>query len=277
MNELRRCKPLLGTYVEVLLKGECDDIELIQQSESAFSAMENVQACMSFHDDSSELSQINQLALQNDFELSEPMNYVLSQVDVFYKLSNGLFDPTVANQLVSLGDLPKPVYFDYRKYVGNWQDVEIKRNIIRFHKPLLIDLGGIAKGYAVDQAIDSVDQNIEIMINAGGDIRMSHWQDEKISIAYSHEGETKLFCVSMQAPAVASSASYYNREKSVIVNPLKRSTIDHRDTVSVFAETCMLADALTKIVWLSNDPKDVLNKLGAHACLTNDKKNIYIG
>ena len=276
MNTLRRCKPLLGTYVETFLQGDVNDDVLIQQSNIAFSAIQDVHDCMSFHDPCSELSQVNQHALDREVELSDSMFFLLSQIHSLHELSDGLFDPTIANELIHRGDLPSPTGYNYQDNTIGWQAVEINTNAVRFHQPLLIDLGGIAKGYAVDKAIENIDESIEIIINAGGDIRMSHWQNEDVSIAYSELGETKLWELSMRASAVASSASYYNNDNSVIIDPIKKSVVEHRDTVSVFANTCLHADALTKIVWLNNNPEMVLKKLSACAVFINANKVTYI-
>ena len=107
---------------------------------------------------------------------------VVAQSLEYSRLSNGAFDVTYA----SVGYL-----YDYRKHVHPTDAADRRRaarrrlphrswsiastNSIRFLKPgVRIDLGGIAKGYAVDRCIELLrGLGIEhAMVNAGGDTRL---------------------------------------------------------------------------------------------------------
>lgn len=276
MNYLTRCKPLLGTYVEILVGADTDDDYLIEQSERAFAAISKVHDTMSFHCPNSELSRLNQLAAADlgaankEIELSIELGLVLDYVSRLNAATDGLFDPTVASELMSNAWLPSlgielPL-------AGRWSDVQLNGRFIRFNRKLMLDLGGIAKGFAVDQAIQSLDCGVQAVVNAGGDLRMTHWQSEEVGIQL---GPGRVKPLEMSAPALATSAHYYNDQSSVIVDPLEGRFVQTKQVVSVFADSCLIADALTKVVWLlsSEDSHDrlsvVLKHFGAHCVLSN--------
>jgi thiamine biosynthesis lipoprotein len=272
MNSLSRCKPLLGTYVEVSVWGRVSDRCLIEQSEAAFRAIAKIHNLMSFHCPESELSKMNRLAVNAQFEVSEPMLNVLQLADSLHKSTHGLFDLSVAAKLVNSGKLPTPSFWTHppTECFGNWADIELDGNFIEFAKPLLLDLGGIAKGFAVDQAIKTARSEISMVVNAGGDIAMTKWQNQTIGIKHHN---AKHFEVPMLNAAVASSSSYYHGESSVIINPLTGQACKSKDTYTAFAASCMIADAMTKVACLAKDSvKQVAQSFGA-VTLQIDSKN----
>jgi len=198
-NSVSRCKPLLGTYVEISISGMASDRYLLDQSEKAYKAIELVQSTMSFHDSSSELSIINQQALCQPVALSKNMYKILSKVDEFNHDSSGLFDPSIAPALISSEMLPRTLgTISYRingDNYGSWRDVVLEHRSIRFRKPVLLDLGGIAKGFAVDQALAAIDPELTIVINAGGDIAMNHWQNQSVGIYFGTRDSQHLFSI----------------------------------------------------------------------------------
>jgi len=267
-NSITRCKPLLGTFVEISLEGDASDKALIAESSKAFSAIEKIDLAMSFHRPESELSRLNNCALLQAHTLSEEMCFVLTQALYLSKISEGHFDISVAGRLIAKDQLPqKEQSVDLS---ANWQDIEITERRIRFHKPLLIDLGGIAKGFAVDRAIESIDPEIKATVNAGGDLRMTDWHNQLINVQ-SPVNPSAVIELPMLAPAVATSATYYLDEGRSVIYP-KGSTEAQQsaNSYSVFAKNCLLADALTKIAFL-NVPAagDILQHFNAYARVIN--------
>ena len=247
MNTLCRCKPLLGTYVEISISADASDERLITTSSLAFDAIYHIESLMSFHNINSELSKINQVAFKNGCDISPETETVLSMCLKLSQMSNGIFDICIAPHLVNQNLLPQHG-FDYDKE-SSYQDIILSKNHVKFLKALLIDVGGIAKGYAVDQAMNVIKQQlkgclVDTIVNAGGDLCMYNWRDKYIEVAQSKQA-TKT--IKMQAPAIATSGSYYLEGKSAIINPLNNKTVDLKSSISVFANSCMLADGLTKV------------------------------
>ncbi|MBI2379810.1 MAG: FAD:protein FMN transferase [Gammaproteobacteria bacterium] len=280
MNRLSRCKPLLGTFVEIAVWGDADRDRLLAISEAAFQAIAQVDALMSFHREDSELSRLNRQAFRRPCRVSAQTLEVLRQALYLSRLSDGLFDVSIAPELIAQGLLPHAGAMPETAR-GCWKDIRIEGDEIRFERELLLDLGGIAKGYAVDRALGVLESlqpgaaggELRLLVNAGGDLRLSHWQGHVVAVRHPALETGTPQTLAMRAPALATSASYFiNRDvesrdgrRSAIVNPQSRHPMHREHSVSVFAPTCMLADALTKLVFLDPDCDRLLCALGAQA------------
>lgn len=88
-------------------------------------------------------------------------------------LSDGLFDVTVAPAVVPAGLLPDPGRTPPSS--GHWRHIRLREYGCEafFERPLRIDLGGIAKGFAVDLTLHALRRGgcREGAFNAGGDLR----------------------------------------------------------------------------------------------------------
>ncbi len=258
MNELNRCKPLLGTYVEVSLRAELSDFELIALSNRVFDQISSIQTQMSFHDPQSTLSQINSLATQTPMTLGEDCIELFAIVSKLNELSAGYFDPCIAQSLVHAEVLPNTnAVLDFEldsQTLGVWKDLEFTDDQLIKHKPLMIDLGGIAKGFAVDKAIEVIPEGVKASVNAGGDLRFTHWQDQCVGIKHGQidadVDSMSTSAITMLAPALATTSSYYSDGLSHVVNPKDGLLQDDVCTYSVFAPYCVLADGLTKLACL---------------------------
>lgn len=265
MNSISRCKPLLGTYVRLSLTADAARETLLETSVRAFARIERVERLMSFHDPDSELSRLNRLAHRQPCPVSAETEAVLRQAIRLSRASHGLFDISIAPALIRRGLLPA-VDVDIDTDIdasANWRDLRVENGRVSFAKKMLIDLGGIAKGYAVDQAMSVLSDDIDAVINAGGDIRMNRWQDKTVSIRYAASGHDQTVEAPMRAAAIASSASYYLNGKGAIIAPGQRQAADSPCVYSVFASNCMLADALTKIAFLSGGRHDLIRAFDA--------------
>ena len=264
-NIIKRCKPLLGTYIQVEVKGQVNDKFLIEITNKIFSYLEKIQQLMSFHDKDSELTYINNHAYKETCQISTELAFVLNHALELSKLTMGAYDVTIAPLLSKAGILPK-IKDRQIDQDANWQDITLNHHKISFNKKLYIDLGGIAKGYAVDYAFEKIDSlikeyNLQVIINAGGDIKMNKWQDEEIAIKFPNLQSNKIFTLPMQNKAIATSANYYMQdspENSAIISAISKEFIKNKYSVSIFAENCMIADSLTKIVFLQKNITQIL-------------------
>lgn len=269
MNTISRCKPLLGTYVELTLCADESRDVLIDMSISAFSKIEKIESLMSFHNVKSELSYINRFAHIKACCISKDTEAVLNKALQISKKTDGLFDVTIAPSLVRQGILPNNKWSFADS--ASWKDIYIENREVSFYKPMLIDLGGIAKGYAVDLAMSIFDDKVNVIINAGGDLKMSHWMGQYVQVKYISPKVKKIIKIPMIAPAVATSANYYLDGKSAIISPKTGKTILVKNSYSVFAENCILADALTKVAFLSAQKNNLINSFGAKLVSINQK------
>lgn len=265
MESITRCKPLLGTYVEVQLTGDMDKAQLFKLSDTALTEIEHIESLMSFHNPESEISRINRQAFKQPCSLSTQTQKVIKQALSLSAQTKGIFDITVAPNLVEQGLLPD--HHQLSHHNASWKDIRLEAGYIKYDRPLLIDLGGIAKGFAVDQAFAAIESEpVEIIINAGGDLRMSHWQRQKASIRRRAQ-QQYLTEVEMKNAALATSANHYKQDSYPIICPLTRTPVKHSKVVSVFADNCMLADALTKVIFIDGPSKTLVESLNAQAMI----------
>lgn len=270
-NSITRCQALLGTYVDIHISATKSDDQLLEMSNRAFLKIKEIEQLMSFHDKNSELSYLNREAFKAPCSISQDMNTVLSQALSLSAKTDGIYDISIAPKLMEQDLLPS--YYPYCDMNGSWKDICLKDNKVQFNKEIQIDLGGIAKGYAIDQALSLIeDDDSEISINAGGDLVMNDWESKTAAIKFSNKGDK--INVAMQRKALASSACYYLNGKSAIISPFTNEPILSDHTISVFANHCMLADALTKVVFLQGKKAlHLLDEMGAIA-LKTDKNGV---
>jgi thiamine biosynthesis lipoprotein len=140
---------------------------------------------------------------------------------------------------------------------------------VRWRKKGWIDLGGIAKGYAVDLAINSLQSRnvVRGLVNAGGDLR-GYGRPWPVHLR-APELPTALFEVgTLRDGAIATSAGYFidrpARSPPIdpLVDPASGRCVPWNASVSVAADACMIADALTKVVRLA--PPPLLTELLGH-------------
>ena len=125
-------------------------------------AYESVDASMSNWDPASELSRINLQARQGPVEVEDPELFRCIRISMAYaRATRGAFDPTVGPLMQLYGFRPddpqvpsEEALAEVLDHVG-WDKVEVIEvaRSIRFRDPEVeLDLGGIAKGYALDVA-----------------------------------------------------------------------------------------------------------------------------
>lgn len=269
-SSARRCQPWLGTYVEVWCEAE-SDTQVASAITAGFSAIARVQDLMSFHSTESDVARMNARAHEMPVAVDTSTHEVLSLALQIARESNGLFDITVASQLVSWGILPGDVTPSPDGEEGNWKDIALlPGNRVRFSRPLQVDLGGIAKGYAVDQAVRAMQRAGALSggVNAGGDIRVFGARSERVMIRNPEDPGVSGGTLELRDAALATSASTFSEMEhqgsrvNHLVNPVTRRPAPEGRSVTVVAPTCAVADALTKVVLFSE--ADVSPLLARH-------------
>ena len=275
MNQIKRCKPLLGTFVEINLQANLPEEALVDYTNQAFNEITRIEKALNFHQQNSELSQLNMalaLAPNVAHTISDDLVTVLTLANDLFTHSNGIYDVSIASTLMTDKHLPNHLELTKQQLLsyGNFSNVILKENRIIGTKPLCFDLGGIAKGYAVDQAIAKIPNYISGYINAGGDMRATDWQKRKVSIKYGKR-PSALKEIPLFNKALATSGSYYEQQGSTYFNPITHKYQYIKGCISVFSNSAMQADALTKIVTLMDGQKvkKLLKHYSAKAICTN--------
>src|SRR6187402_1287392 len=142
-SEQRRCRPLLGTFVEVSAPSGEAGAKAIT---AAYAAVERVQRLMSAHTGDSDLARIAGAHPGERVPVDRWTYRVLAAAREIAGASAGAFDPVA---VASDGSS------DGKSAGATWRDLELldDRRSVRCRRALRVDLGGIAKGFAVDQAV----------------------------------------------------------------------------------------------------------------------------
>jgi thiamine biosynthesis lipoprotein len=175
-------RPVMGTFAHII--AVAPDVNTAQKSvEAAFEQLVLVDKLMSDYKPDSELSKVNQEAFKNPVKISKPLWEVLSKSIAFSKKTNGAFDITVG-PLVDLfhnagkkGVAPTNDEIAQAKARTGFEKLILdeKNKTVKFTvEGMRLDLGGIAKGYSVDKAVDAMKKCGAIggLVAAAGDIRV---------------------------------------------------------------------------------------------------------
>ena len=168
----------MGTRVQIEI-AHTDEARARAIIEQVMAEMHRVDHAFSPYKDTSEISKVNREAGLGWVSISDEMLDLLTKSRQISVLTEGAFDITYA----SIGR-----YYDYREGQApddetvakaiqaiDYQHIELQGNRVRFkHPAVYIDLGGIAKGHAVDRgyAILLANGITEGSVAAGGDSRI---------------------------------------------------------------------------------------------------------
>jgi len=272
LNCLSRCKPAMGTYVKISVEADESDDELLGYSEAAFAAIARIDRLMSFHNPDSELTRVNQAAHLGPVPISAELWRVLDFALALSRQTGGAFDVTIAAAMARQGRLPR--HGEPPEPGGDWRAVILTPGQVHFSRKLWLDLGGIAKGFAVDCALAAVPEACSVVVDAGGDIKMRPWRQRTIGIRVPGRPGVVL-PVPMKAAAVASSSADFSEGGHAIVSPATGSPIESALGVSVFAPSCMVADALTKVGFLQPENEALFQAYNAITLTIDDQGAQY--
>lgn len=257
--EIRRCRPWLGTFVEVAVRADSPE-RASAALEAAFAAVSRVHRLMSFHDPASDVSRINRDAAREAVEVDAWTLRVLEAARDLHARTRGVFDVAVAPWLQRWGYLPDT---SWCRAPARRADAEPAFELgpgrrVRFRRPAAIDLGGIAKGFAVDRAVEALlDAGADSgVVNAGGDLRVFGGEPTPLHVRHPREPGRLLALGALRDAAFATSADTFTRRRwrgrdvSPLVDPTSGRPCVRARSASVRAPTCLVADALTKVVML---------------------------
>lgn len=255
---MKRCRPLLGTFVEVTVPEENNEAAI----NCAFSEIEKVQNLMSFHDPQSMLSKINRQAHLGPVTVDAWTAQILTIAQDIHAHSGGLFNCGVGHRLIASGLLPNTLNIHQHDFGGIEDLYFIDQETVSSLRPLCLDLGGIAKGFAVDVAINALlKEGIDSgLVNAGGDLRVIGDLPQTIYLR-NPQAPSQLFEIgTLSNGAIATSGLYFSardKHSSHIIHPFKKTAFDIEEhclvSYSILANECVYADALTKVLALSQN------------------------
>lgn len=253
---MTRCKPLLGTFVEITLDQDTN----LKAIDHAFAAIEKIQGLMGFHQADTELNHINRYAHTRAVDIHPWTSQVLRIAKQVHHHSRGLFNCGIGHRLVAAGLLPRHIGFT-NHHLGGIEDIcFLTPELITSSRPVCLDLGGIAKGFAVDMAVKIlISEGLTSgIVNAGGDLRVFGETFKQIQIRNPKNPSELIEIAALKNAAIATSSLYFSNrdgQESYLINPLAKTEADvhfqSSESYSILAKECVYADALTKVLALS--------------------------
>lgn len=265
---IRRARPLLGTFVEIGVAGAAPP-DADCAIETAFAAVARVHRLMSFHAAESEVSRLNREACDRPVAVDPWTFDVLDMALDLNRRSGGAFDIAVAPVLQALGLLPAvPGGRPFASAAASAENIELLPGCrVRFHRPgLRIDVGGIAKGFAVDRAVDALRAHGMPcgLANAGGDLAAFGPHAETVHVRDPRDPRRLICAIDVREEALATSGGRFDPFASgdalgsAIIDPATGEPMGAILGATVRAPSCMIADALTKIVAIAGERASAL-------------------
>lgn len=263
----RESRGIMGTNIDVDL-WDTDVLHAKGCIENVMAEMEHINKTMSPYIKTSELYQINLLAAKHPVKISQELFDLIKRSFYFSEISHGAFDITFA----SIG-----YRYDYRKHIKP-SDAEIKASLkeinyrhivlddknrtVFFDMPgVRIDLGGIAKGFAVDKSIERLQRCgiKDAMVTAGGDSRIIGDHDGRpwmIGIKDPRNKKDSVVAIPLANTAISTSGDYerYFIKNGVryhhILNPRTGKSVRSTRSVTIIAPDATTTDGLSTTVFV---------------------------
>ncbi|MGQ9455517.1 MAG: FAD:protein FMN transferase [Armatimonadota bacterium] len=228
----------------------------------AFGRIAQLEDVMSDYRPTSELMRLCAKAGGAPVRVSRDLLRVLLKAREVSRLSQGAFDVTVGplvrlwRDAISTGKLPPASKLDRALKLVGWQKVEIDSRSLTVRLPehgMLLDLGGIAKGYACDEALKILRQCgvSRALVEMGGDIAVGSpppgrdgWEIE-VPAALPDERRQKLAnCGISTSGDTEQFVEIDGKRYSHIVDPRTGLGLTHSTEVTVIARDCTTSDSL---------------------------------
>lgn len=264
---LRREEAIMGTAIAVELWAE-DEAAGQAAIDAVIAEMHRIDRVMSPHKADSELSRINRLAATQPVRLSTEMCGLIERALAFSAISRGAFDISYA----SVGQL-----YDYRAGVApgsaalaaarlaiGWRGLKLDRaarTLAFAHPGMRIDLGGFAKGHAVDNAA-AILARLGIAhahVSAGGDSRVigdRRGRPWTIGVRHPRDAKALVAVLPLENTAVSTSGDYerYFEQGGVrhhhIIDPATGQSPAAIHSVTILAADGLTAEAMSKSLFV---------------------------
>lgn len=263
-RRMKKTKLFMDTVVDIQVVTDKSKDEAEAQINRAFEAFQKIeQACSRFSPDSELMKACQQIEIPVPVSplLFEPLKIALEVA----KWTDGIFDPTVGkvmedhgfNRHYLTGQSLQSVAADsvtYRDIVLDEQD-----HTLYLQKPLVIDLGAVAKGFAIDLAANELKEFEGFVVNAGGDLfaggtdkSVNVW---KIGIQHPEQKGQIIETIEISNEAICTSGSYERKSAKIngmhhLIHPKTKQSPNDWISCSVIAPFAMLADAVSTATFL---------------------------
>jgi FAD:protein FMN transferase len=289
---------LLGTVCKITIYDNPSE----EVFKKAFDKIRDIESRMSINIDRSEVMDINAKSGEQFVQVSDETFYVIKNGLHYSNLTNGLFDISIG-PIVKLWNIntenakvPSKEEIDAGKALVNYKDIvldEAEKRVMLRKKGMILDLGGVAKGYAADAVKKVLKENgvNHAIINLGGNILTvgskvdgSSWR-VGIQNPFSSRGEF-IGIVEVSDKSVLTSGiyeRYFQQDGKIyhhIINPYTGFPVENDLAgITIIAEDCTDADSLstgTFILGLEEGYKFIESIDGVEAVFVTHNSEIYL-
>jgi len=278
-NPVSYDRVLMGTIVEITLKKDNPEA-----AEAVFKEIKRLEKSLSHYKNDSDVSEINQNAGKAPVKVSREVIDVVEAAIKIAKLSNGAFDPTVGSFKVwdfskESGRVPSKKEIQEKLPLVDYKAITLDKEKLLVglkKKGMALDLGGVAKGYIVGKAMDTLKtRGLEwAIIRAGGDMMIydKNNSNEPFTIGIQHPRikDRLMGKLKIKNGAIATSGDYerFFMKNGVryhhIIDPKTGFPADKTQSVTIVSQDPTLADALSTAIFVMGPEKgmELVKKLG---------------
>ena len=238
--------------------------QLLHQMNRAFHAFRQVEeACSRFSPESELMRASKRIGepVQISSFLFEPLRLALHMA----QLTSGIFDPTVGKKMERYGFNRHYLTHQYMNNAAvesvTYRDIvldEVHRTMTLL-KPLVIDLGAVAKGFAIDLAAHELQSFAGFVVNAGGDVyaggRDEQGKPWKIGIQHPTHPDEVICTLELSDTAICTSGGYERKSRVAadihhLIHPVTGNSPKEWISSSIIAPYAMMADIFSTAVML---------------------------
>jgi FAD:protein FMN transferase len=271
---------IMGTRMVIELWAD-NETQGNQYIDMVLDEMRRLDASMSTYKPTSEVSMVNAEATRHPVKITKELFDLLTKAQEFSRLTEGAFDITYASvgYMYNFPEHVKPTETQIKSALPavNYQHVvlDAKTQTVKFTQPgVRIDLGGIAKGYAVDRGIALLQAKgiAHAMVTAGGDSRVIGDRFGRpwiIGIRHPDDKEKMIAKIPLADTAFSTSGDYerYFDENGQryhhIIDPKTGHSASKVRSATVIAPTATQTDGLSKTAFVlgPDEAMRIYNKL----------------
>ncbi|NOU68639.1 FAD:protein FMN transferase [Paenibacillus sp. LMG 31461] len=287
---MKKSKLMMDTVIEIKVVTSLSLPKVEPLIEQAFAAFRNVElACSRFTSDSELMKASQQIRthVQISSWLFQPLKFALEMAE----WTQGIFDPTIGKTMEAYGFNRHYLTGETNSNVAadnaTFRDIVLRDHdrTMYLHKPLLIDLGAVAKGFAIDLASQILSNFPGFIINAGGDLYAGGVDETghawRIGIQHPAYKDHIIDTIEVSNEAVCTSGGYERKSKvrediHHIIIPKSKQSPHELISCSIVAPYAMMADVFSTVVYLYglDQGRSLINDLQLKGILITSKLQV---
>ncbi len=290
--------PVMGTFATVTIRGDhADPATFIHQQ--TLRILDDINSRMSVYRPDSEISRLNRTG--GPVPISTPTRTLLHLAREYTQRTDGAFDPTLMPLIHLWGfsgaqppaTIPTDAMISVARQLTGIDKLQVDAATARFLAPgMTIDLGGIAKGFALDQCFDTIipEYPVDMIFNIGGGIRCHGMAAKnrpwRIGVRHPFIHDRILGVLDIESGMAVATSGNYERFVNIkgqrfahIISPLTGRPVEGMAGTTVLSPTGAESDTLSTALFVLGieNAGAVLERFPeSHALLVPDRQPLEI-